>query len=273
MNGGNQSSKDYVAILAGFYLFVGRYYILLIVFILAGLATGIYRSQNSSVSYSKRIIYSSHLLSDEISADMIKSLQYHIDYGNYDKLAQKLNITEEASKTVRRFIIYSYKSEKDIGFNVEIRLNSDVYADTVAKGLTYYFNNNEYINKLSEVYVSERKKIIEQIDNSTGHIQNITENNSTPPLSKLPFLKNDSFKGEQSKIELLIKKAELEADILSKGKINIIDDYYNVIRSGSNITQSVTMYVIGFGFFSLFIGLLIDSFRKVRVHLKESRKH
>lgn len=264
----SEKNQDIVNILTNVYIFIKRYFIILLVFLIAGIALGIYKKYTSSFYYTKHIIFNSRVVPNLISLDLIKSLQLYINSGDINGLAEKLAIPEEAASTLSVIDTGSFKSKEIIGFWINLSAGSDKYLDTITSGILYYINNNQYIRENSELYTRERKKILSMITEKMSRID------SSFTKSQIPFTSVGSenaglvrtFTAEY--INLLEKKGETEQEIRFGSKISIVDEYVNKIYRVSSLSKSIILYGIGIGIIGLFISLLIESIRLVRIRIR-----
>jgi hypothetical protein len=264
MNQSTPNGQDMAAILTGIYLFIRRYFIILILFLLAGTATGIYKKFNASGHTAAHVIFSSPAVSNNMTLNLITALSPYISNGNSDILAEKLVIPAEAAASIMSIDTGSIKSRKNIGFWLDINIRDKKWADTITSGITAYVNNNEFFRYNSELYFRDKQNILKLINNRLG-ISGI-EDDSLPNTDL-----QVSGVGVVEYINMMEKKSETELDIIYQGKLTVVEKHLAEVAGGRSMTKSIILYGLLIFIPGLLLCLVLESLRIVRLRLKQMK--
>lgn len=249
-NENDNKYADYASILANVYSFIKKYYIILIIFLIVGVLTGIYKSCTHSKSYSKYIILSSGIIDNNIVSDMINSLNLYIDNNTFNSISKKLKISEQAASSITdiKANVLNLNIYNE-GLSVQIKFNDNKYIDTVVSSLLNYINNNEFCKRKFELYVNERKNLVKLIDNI---------------IYDTLYLKRNSV----NIANLFDKKITYEQDINLNSKVRIVEEFYNNDFKKSYLFKNIVIYSIAFLILGFIISSVIDYVKKVRKFIK-----
>ncbi len=245
----NENENNYIKIIADALMFVKKYFIILIAFLIAGAAIGIYKSFNSTTKYYKYIIYTAGIIENKIAADMVNSLKDYMDYNDNAQLAKKIKINEEATTSITGLNAEVYKDGYSRGFVVRVEMDNNKYADNISKALLDYINENQYYQENYKMYVNQRQNILDVIDSILTNSMDVTSENF---------------------VILFDKKIIYEQDIELYSKAKIVDEYLYKASNKYALVKSVLSYSIGFIVLGLIISVIIESFKKVLNFLKKN---
>jgi len=266
----DNENKDIIPIIAHTYLFIKRYMIILLIFIVCGIILGFLKSNSNVFHYKKHLTLNSIVVHKEVSIDIVKSLQLLIANGNSDILAKKMNIPEQAAASIKSIDTSTFKNKFiDIGFGLDITFADVKYSDTISAGVLYLFNNNEYYKKNIDLFLKEKQSILDNINEKlkAGGITNSpNENNYLPVRSDNSMLVRTT---STDFVRLLEKKFEVERDIEFGKKITIVEDTQGKIPVGIGMKKSVFLYGLAFTILGIVLALIIESLRLSKTYFKK----
>jgi preprotein translocase subunit SecG len=239
------------------YLFIKKFFILFLIFIILGIAYGFYKNKTSKNSFNKEIL----VYSEDISYILIKQfsivLGKDIDAGNYKEISKKIFLDETICKK-----IIGTKTDSISQRGKVYALTTFTFSDTAgtsnfSENYKKYLSSSEYIHKILESNREKFTKILEKIN------QKIQELDATN--GKINGNSNSEY------IELYSKKVDCEDKLKNKSEIDIVRETNSV--EGPRFGRMVSCIIYGMIFFviSLVIGFLIELLGKVR-KLEKSRK-
>lgn len=266
-----KNNQDIIMLFARIYLFIKRYFILLIIFIVAGIVYGYYKNHASGYYYKKHLTINSIVVPKDISLDIVKSIQLLIDANNTSALAQKLNIPVDAAASLIKIDTSTFHIRQNIGFLVDLSFRDSSYADTITSGLVYFLNHNEYYQKHVKLFLREKQNILESINNKLG-INDSTQEGSEPLCSSIQSrntLLERSASSEQ--VRLMEEKYETEKDLEFGSKISLVDETLVKVPAGIGLLKSVILFGLGIGILGIILSLFIESLRLTRRYLKQQK--
>lgn len=134
-----------------------RYKIVLILFTIAGIATGIFYFQLRPLSYKLTMIVKPTELNGKIFGQMLNNLDNLARSGSFDELAKNLNVSVDISQKISGI---SGQTLNDVDlvkdttrdyvkpFIIQLIVMDNGIAEPMQQALINYFNNNRYLNKL-----------------------------------------------------------------------------------------------------------------------------
>jgi hypothetical protein len=267
-----KDDRDLIVIFSKIYLFIKRYYIILLLFFSAGIAFGYYKNHVEGYYFQKHLILSSTIIEKYISTDMVNSIQMLVLDNNSELISQKLNIPIEAAASIIKIDTGTFHYKENIAFIIDFAFRDIKYADTLTSGFLYYLNNNEYYRKNMQLFIQKRQKILEALNlrlklTDTLHNMSSTSIFSTSQGENAIFLRS-SF---SEQIHLIDEKYRIEKDIEFGSKISLIEESMRRVYTGIGVTKSLILYGLGIGLFGVFLSLLIESMRRTRKYLKEQK--
>lgn len=271
MKESSSSSQDMIMLFAQIYLFIKRYFIILILFILAGIFCGYYKNHSAGYFYKKHLAISSIVVPKDISLDIINSLQLLIDENNASGLSKKLNIPVNAAAALIKIDTVTYHNRQNIGFMVDLSFRDSTYADTITAGFISFLNNNAYIQKNIRLFMNEKERVLKSIDERLKIVDSTGEGND-PVYSSIQSKNTILVRSASSElVHLMEERYQAKKDIEFGSKISIVDDTLVKMNSGIGLTKSIILYVLGFGILGVLLSLLIESIRLTKKFLKEQK--
>jgi hypothetical protein len=267
-----KNDRDLIVIFSKIYLFIRRYFIILLLFIITGIAYGCYKNHTAGYFFRKHLVVSSIVVEKYISTDIINSLQTLVADNNIKALAQKLNIPENAAASVMKIDTSTYHYRDNVGFMIDLSVYDSAYSDTITSGLLYFLNNNEYYRKNMQLFVEERQKLLNVLNHKQRSAD--TTSNGSKSLPQTSGGDMDIFSGYSSseQIRWMDQKFRLQKDIEFGSKISVVDQSMIRVFAGIGLTKSLILYGIGIGLLGLILSLFIESLRLTRKYLKEQKK-
>ena len=250
-----------VLIFAQIYFFIKRYILVLIIFIVAGVTTGLLWGNSSKNYYKKHLVINSTVINNNITLEMVRSFNDLSDGKNISEVAEKLCIPENAALSIHKFDTASIHSKMNAGLIVDITINDSSFADTITNGLVTFLNENNFFKEKLKLFLKEKQIILASINRMLYSTD--TSSNSS-----------DKLKSNKSSeiIQLLNEKYEIEKEIKSGSKINVIDESLVSIHTGINKIEAAVIYGIGFEVLGVFLLLFLSTVRSTHKYLKLQKK-
>lgn len=266
-----KNNQDLIMLFARIYLFIKKYFIILIIFFIAGIVYGYYKNHASGYYFKKHLTINSIVVPKDISLDMVKSLQLLIDENNTPVLAQKLNIPEDAAASLIKIDTTTFHIRQNIGFIVDLSFRDSSYSDTITSGLVYFLNHNEYFQKHVKLFLREKQNILESINNKLG-INDSTQEGSEPLYSSIQSQNILFFRSASSEqIRLMKERYETEKDLEFGSKISLVDETLVKVPAGIGLLKSVILYGLGIGILGIVLSLFIESLCLTRNYLRQQK--
>jgi hypothetical protein len=269
MSENRKSEQDLIFIFARIYLFIKRYFIIFILFLIFGVSYGYYKSSSSGYFFKKHLVISSIVVEKEISFEIIKSVLMLLEENNTSGLSQKLRIPVNAASSIMKIDTGSFHNKKNIGFVLDLSIRDSSYADTITAGLLNFMNNNKYYLKNVELFVKGKQEILQTINNKLKIIDS-THENSNSIYSSIRGENSILVKSSSSEqIRLLEEKNRLETDIEFGSKISVVDESMGRFFSGMSLGKSIILNGMGMFIIGLLISVFLELVRLTRKYLKQ----
>jgi len=269
MNDKMKNDRDLILIFSKIYLFIKRYFIILLLSAIIGIIFGWYKNHSAGYYFKKHLIVSSIVVEKYISSDMVYSLQKLVADNNFDVLAQNLNIPEKAAGSIIKIDTSTFRYRENIGFLIDFSFRDRIFEDTITSGFLYYLNNNDYFKKNTQLFIQEKRKLLDAINRSSESPENsLSSPNSTLSESqseKTLFIRSAS----SEQIRLMDEKYRIEKDIEFGSKVSLISQSTARVFAGLGLTKSLLLYGLGIFILGVLLTLLIESLRLTRKYIKE----
>jgi len=260
-----KNERDLVLIFSSIYQFIKRYFLILLFFLIAGIAYGFYKNNISTYNYKKHLAISSNVISKEICLEIVKSIQPFIDGNNSFTIAEKLNIPVKAAASIIDIDTSANRNKINNGFIVDILLKDSSFVDTITYGIIHFLSQNEYYQKNLQLYLNEKQNILKTINYKLNSAN--SEESQGVSSEKHEIVKCSSIE----QINLLEKKYELEKDIKFESKFTILNETTVKIYIGIGLLKSILLYGVCFGIIGLIITLIIETSSLTRKFLKQRK--
>ena len=267
----NKNDRDLIMIISKVYQFIGRYFIILLLFLIMGLVYGWYKNYTAGYFYKRHLVINSIVIEKYLCTDMVYSLQTLVTDNSLDALAKKMNIPEKAAASIIKFDTSTFHYRENVGFIVDLSYRDDQYADTLTSGLLYFLNNNEYNRKNMQLFIQERQKMLKAINNRLGSSDS-TNLGATSVFSashgeNAVFIRSAS----SEHMRTMEEKYRIEKDIELGKQISLVEKTTGKVFAGMGLTKSLILYGLGIGILGVFLSLFIESLRLSRKYLKEQK--
>ena len=259
---------DSLELMLSIYVFIKKYVIILLIFIVLGGAYGIYDYKTHKTIFTKEIL----IYSDDISYILLKQFSISLDNklrsGNYRQIAEEMSLDESITRK-----IINIKTDSVV-------LKSKVYALTLfslkdtsgtsgfSKNYISYLTSVPYIQEKIEAKKNQSKKILEKIDQKLNELEALQDKINQKNVSAIAIIPGNSY---QEYIDLYSKKMELEEKINQKNDIEIIRESTTASGPRFGMIFSIIIYTVIFFVISLVIGFFIELLSKIR-RLEKSKK-
>lgn len=273
----SKSEIDLLEFLIKIYLYLKKYWWILLIAVLTGIIYTFIFSNSKTVSYGSSMIISVKPDNDymyaitfkefskryeknpaEVIIGIINQANEFIKSGNTEKLAQKMNLNATDLKGIKS-IIPEYKFEKGVspGNIVQIKVvsgNKEVY-NKLGEGIEFLINDNPYVKeKISEDSLM-LINMIDKIEIKTKELDSFAEKFlKSGKTTEFFVFKDDSFFGESVMLSSLKEKLNNELHNLKQAKI--VEDFYSPKSKTASIKVPVIINTVIF----LFLGIVIIFF-------------
>lgn len=262
------------------YFFLGG---ILLGFVFDFLNTPYYQTSataTSGLSYFEGIISPSDLdypiIDQKIAIDMINGLGKIVENGEYQILANKLDVSEEIAKSVL-FIEAEQSFELDIEnrrqklsqFLITIKITSNDNIESVSKGFINYFDNNSYSNKNYTLFQQQAPELISYVNQEILDLQSYRKNmhfKTDFEMSTISIANDNNESLQNQIIQLYEKKQSLERNLELLKPFSFVSNF-PVYR---NVTSRTLFRVGVISVIFLLIGFIIALFRDVQSFIKKA---
>jgi hypothetical protein len=264
----SNNESETLELFLSIYLFFKKFIILLLIFLVLGIAYGVYKNKTYKNTYTKEIL----IYSEDISYILLKqftiSLAQDIGSGNNKKVSEEMFLDEKIARK-----ILDAKTDS-------VALKSKVYTMTVfafsdttgtsgfSKNYIQFLSSVEYIHNLMEGSKQKYQKILEKIDQKLKELDAIQVGINSKTTNSSPTFLNDAY---SEYIDLYSKKIDYEDRIKNNSEIKLIRESTSAVGPRFGMLMSCIIYGMVFFVMSLVIGFFIELFGKIR-KLEKSKK-
>jgi hypothetical protein len=267
-----KNDRDLIVIFSKIYLYIKRYYIILLLFAGMGIGYGWYKNHTAGYYFKKHLVLSSILVEKYISSDVVYSLQTLVADNNINALAEKLNIPKNAAASIIKIDTSTYHYKENVGFMVDLSFRDSIFADTITSGLLYFLNNNEYYRRNTQLFIQEKQKLLKSLNIRLKLADSLRNGSnslySTSQGENAIFVRSSS----SEQIRLMDEKYRIEKDIEFGSKISLVNQSMGRVFEGIGLTKLLILYGFGFSILGILISLFIESLRLTRKYIKEQVK-
>jgi preprotein translocase subunit SecG len=262
MENKHQSGSEFMEISAQAFLFLKKYIVIIVIFIVAGVVMGYINNKKQVTTYSKRIVVSSGKVPYELVNALTVPLQLLIDDNNYKALSQNLNIKEELARKISKIRSDSVSRVSRFYFVCTFNLGDTALNSVISNGYINYLKNNEYVKTILsenkekyEELISKSEQKLRQLDN----IQYKAEGNAAQQLS-------GSY---EEYIKIYDSKLNYQESLRLKNDIKIIQENLTVLSKRSALSRSLIIMGAAFFFLSIILCVVIEFFRRLKQYMKK----
>jgi hypothetical protein len=264
----SSNESDSLELFLSVYLFFKKYFIFFLIFLLLGLAYGVYKNKSQKLPFSKEIL----IYSEDISYILLKqftiSLSNEIYAGNYKKVSKEMFLDENIARKITDVKTDSVALKGKIYAMTLFTFSDTIGTSQFSKNYIQYLSSVEYIHNLMENNKQKYVEILEKIDQKLKELDAIQLAVNIKNTGSSPAFINDSY---SEYIDLYSKKTEYEDRIKNFSEIKLIRESTSALRPRFGIKMSCVIYGMIFLVLSLVTTFLIELFDKVK-KLEKSRK-
>jgi hypothetical protein len=259
--------------LKDFLFFVHRYFVLLLLFVIAGSAYGYINFKVSPAYYKLSTVVRHTELTSATFGRMVTSLNDLATSGSTRRMADALKLPESMAGQVRSINAYSIEkfdlqkdtsSEKERTLLIEVTVRDPGIADTLQNALVGYFNGNDYLSGLKRDEITLYEERLQFLDAEIRRMDTLMDAYNhflSQPRSAAVY--NNAFDPS-----LLYKQADLYSSerqrirewLLQSRQAMVTIDGFKPTQTPSSISMrnSVILYILIFFFVGCGIAGLID---------------
>ncbi len=157
--------------------FIKRNKIKLIVFLILGLAIGIWQAVNVKPYYLTSFIGRSNSLNNAVISYEINNLQSYFDESyltndnNINEISKKLNLSLENIHKIRHIESEINKDIDEKTFIIKLEVYDNSVLDSLCNSIIYYLENNKYFKNIIDLEKAQAKDLISKIDIEIGRFE------------------------------------------------------------------------------------------------------
>ncbi|MBS1491193.1 MAG: hypothetical protein JSS93_11750 [Bacteroidetes bacterium] len=216
--------------------FVQNHYRLFLIWILIGLTLGTTVFILLPKVYESKMVITSDILTKAHVKEMNETLTHLIDEGNTPELALRLALSEEEVSAIKAINIKNLNPDKGEPqaksnlFSVLVYTYNKEILPKLQKGVTQYFNNNEFV----KIRVRQRKEMYQQLINKIA-----TEINSLDSLKRR--LLNGSAASSKNEM-LLVDPSKIYSEIINLHKERLTYKNNLELAESVQVVEGFTVY-------------------------------
>ncbi len=289
----NKNEIDLLELLIKIYLYLKKYWWILIISVLAAIIFTFIKNKSSVKSYnSSMIVYAKQ--NDnymyavtfkefskryeknpaEVITGIVSQANELIKSKNLDILARKMNLKKEDLKGLKGISSF-YKTEKGEAHGNIVKINArssnqDVY-NSLGKGIEYLINNNAYIKSQISEDSLMLINIIQKIDIKTKELDSMqTKFLKNGKFNDFIIFNENSFSSES--VMLFSLKEKLIKKLQNLNQVKIVEDFYVPKSEIVNIKTALIINSLIFIFLGIFIIFLIVFNKKAKAFDQNRKK-
>ena len=242
--------------------FIRKYYIILIIGVLAGIGMGLKSYFQSKEVAVAKLVISTSVIDNDIVSKLVNSLQLYIETGNRQGLADKMGTTPEKLQTLTGFFADTTKAKMN-AIKVDLGLTKVEEADTVSKVLVHYLNSIDFIKNIIDLKAKQREQIIEANGAKIKQIDSLLNN------GKISFNSfNDVAAINDNYLKLITEKQDAEYETTAFSNIRLIEQNVTVIPK-RGIKNALIINIVAYFFFGFILSALIEL---IRLYLRKEKE-
>jgi len=289
----NKNEIDLLELLIKIYLYLKKYWWILIISVFAGIIFTFIKNKSSVKSYnSSMIVYAKQ--NDnymyavtfkefskryeknpaEVITGVINQANELIKSNNLDILARKMNLKAEDLKGLK-VISSFYKTEKGEAHGNIVKINAtssnqDVY-NNLGNGIEYLINNNAYVKSQISEDSLMLINIIQKIDIKSKELDSMQSKFlKNGKFNDLIIFKDNSFFGES--VMLVSLKEKLIKKLQNLNQVKIVEDFFVPKSKTVNIKTALIINSLIFIFLGIFIIFFVVFNKKAKAFNQNRKK-
>ncbi|MEI6123852.1 MAG: hypothetical protein WCQ95_09490 [Bacteroidota bacterium] len=262
------NESDTMEVLLNIYLFCKKFIILLLVFLVLGVACGIYKYKSFKPVFSKQVL----IYSEDISYLLLKqftiALGDDISTGNYTAVSRLMFLDKTLAKKVTSAKTDSVALRGKVYALTTFTLTDTLGLFAFPQNYIHYLSSVPYLKNIIEGNQLKYRKILEKIDEKLNELDGLQDKINSKTASSGTTLLNDSYR---EYIDLYSKKMDYEEKLNNKNSIEILRESTSAIGPRFGLVIGCFIYGVIFFVIALIIGFIIELMGKLR-KLEKSRK-
>lgn len=270
------------SIVQGFYLFIFRNKIVILICLILFGGIGIYYSLNVKQVYALRMVVGHTELTKRTYGESIAQLDRLARSKSYNQLGIELNLSDANARMIRSFGTYNMNGDpllkdtstsKTLPFIVEAEVFNNSVSDTLQERLVRYFNDNKYLKARKEVQKQIFEDKLRFISSELEKLDTLKRqyNQFLGSSGKSPMFYNNAF----NPAEIYQRSSEYQSQkefVLSwlsneYQSLKVIEGFKQVLKPVEGLRERIAMYFVLGG---LLIGFLLAGV--IELHKLSKRK-
>ncbi|NOZ36059.1 MAG: hypothetical protein GXO80_12270 [Chlorobi bacterium] len=281
----NRNEIDLLELLIKIYLSLKKYWLILLISVLAGIVFTVVKNIYSVKSYSSSMAVAVKQDNDymyaltfrefskryeknpaEIVTGIINQADELIKSGNISLLAKKMNISKSDLSGLKSISSeFNFKKGEAPGSIVQITANSSEEGvfNKLGTGILYLINNNAFVKGKTSEDSLMLVRIIKKIDIKLYELDSLQSKflkNGT--INDLIIFKNNSFFGESVKLTSL--KEKINKDLKNLKEVKLVENFYIPKSKSASMKVPLLLNSIIFLFFGIIIIVFIEFNKKAK---------
>lgn len=260
----NKNSEiDLLELIAKVISFFKRRWLLIIIFVFAGMAVGYFFPQKNEKYFSVRLAAYSTVVPDDILSVMITSLQTYISDNNFEKLATELDISDSMARniiSIQNTVVSSTISDKahyftfplDYPFSrldIHLQVKNEGAIVSVKNGLIHYVENQNYVKLRIAALKKQNEELLNLINRRLSELKKVDE-------------KTDNSGKSLMDVGLIEKRLNAEREISLMREIEFVENDPPASQT-SSAKKPMIVYVFLFFAAGLTVSFILDLRKKV----------
>lgn len=227
-----------------------------------GVAIGVVMSKTQTRYYGIDLVATSSV-SSERATWLVNYLEQSVQSENYDLLKSKLNVSEDAAKSMRSISAIAAPdkesgkddlSDRTNWFEIHLEVYNIAYLEEVKKGLLYLFENNKYI---SGRLTTKRSQLSVLIDSYNRKLAEIDTMDSQASLVRAKvgevLIVNTEHAQQVDYMQLLRERSRLEEELSLLNAATFMNE-----GNAFELSRGTSFFAVAYGIAFFFIGLLLS---------------
>jgi len=211
------------------------------------------------------MILNTSFIDNDVVAKLVNSLQLYVENNDFTGLAEKVNSTTDIMQSLTKISADTMQAEIN-AVKVDLSLTNPDLADTAAKVILGYLNNNSYIKSIIEKRSEQREFLISTSRKKAGEIDSLLNNTR---ITTANFNDISTLRKIYTKLVRDIQEGELESSMFNH--IDIIEQNI-ILVSGRSMKNTLIVNLITYLFLGFILSAIIDIIRRYIRYQKQIRK-
>ena len=214
------------------------------------------------------------IFNQRTAINIINDLGNDIEKEDYNALANKLDIKYDQAAKIKFIeaepLLRQDKDEKFHNtpkFQINLVVRDNTIIDIIQKGIVYYFQSNEYINRYKEQYNSSNQALVDSINQEIAELKRLRkEGSSNIDMSTNRILSSK----EKTETDNVIMSLEESIHIINTHDMLMPIDFVTDFTVTEIAEREVVVWGTAVGILSFFLSLFIALIREVKSKYQKS---